>query len=267
MATGTADRVTIDEAVFFGTGGGRDLACDVFTPPGGADNAPGVLIIHGGGWREGDRSQLRGYGLRLARAGYVCVASEYRLTPESPWPAQIHDVKTALRWMRANATDLGLNPDRIAVEGNSAGAHLALLIAGTAGVAEFEGEGGNPGVSTDVSVAIGIYGPTDFITSGGGRVLVADQGEDVARAASPITYIDGEFPPTLLIHGNADETVAPEQSELMYRALLCAGVATELHMYAGQPHAFDAEPVFARQCADLMRLFLDRYIAAPVAAG
>jgi dipeptidyl aminopeptidase/acylaminoacyl peptidase len=122
-------------------------------------------------------------------------------------------------------------------------------------------------VSTDVSVAIGIYAPTDFIASGGGRTLLGDQGEDVARAASPISYVDGEFPPTLLIHGNGDETVAPEQSELMYRALLAAGVPSELHMYADQPHAFDAEPVFARQCADLMRLFLDRYVSAPVTAG
>lgn len=261
-----AGRVTIEEGVVFGSGGGRDLQCDVYTPPGGAENAPAVLIIHGGGWRQGDRLQLRGYGLRLARSGYLCVACEYRLTPESPWPAQIHDVKAALRWMRASATQLGLNPDRIAVEGNSAGAHLALLIAGTPGVAEFEGEGGNAGVSTRVSVAIGVYTPTDFMRMGG-RVLVGDQGDDAARAASPITYVDGEFPPTLLIHGNADETVAPEQSELMYRSLLEAGVPAELHMYAEQPHAFDAEPLFARQCADVMRLFLDRYIAAPVAAG
>ena len=264
--TNEAERVTIEEAVVFGSGGGRDLRCDVYTPPGGARNAPALLIIHGGGWREGDRSQLRGYGLRLARAGYLCVAAEYRLTPESPWPAQIHDVKAALRWMRANCAELGLDPDRIAVEGNSAGAHLALLIAGTPGVAEFEGEGGNPDAGTQVSVAIGVYAPTDLVLMGG-KVLVGDQGEDAARAASPLNYVDGDFPPTLLIHGNADETVAPEQSELMYHALLAAGVPAELHMYAGQPHAFDAEPVFARQCADVMRLFLDRYVTASVTAG
>ena len=83
----------------------------------------------------------------------------------------------------------------------------------------------------------------------------------------PVKNVTGKYPPTLLIHGNGDETVAPEQSELMYRALLAAGVPSELHMYADQPHAFDAEPVFARQCADLMRLFLDRYVSAPVTAG
>jgi acetyl esterase/lipase len=150
------ERVTIEEGVVFGSGGGRELACDVFTPPGGARNAPAVLIIHGGGWRQGDRSQLRAYGLRLGRAGDVCVATEYRLTPEAPWPAQIEDVKAAIRWMRANSDKLGLDPARIAVEGNSAGAHLALLAAGTAGMSEFEGEGGNPGVSTAVAAAIAI---------------------------------------------------------------------------------------------------------------
>lgn len=260
-------RVTIEDGVVFGSGGGRDLKCDVFTPPGGAKDAPSVLIIHGGGWREGDRSQLRAYGLRLGREGYVCVATEYRLTPEAPWPAQIEDVKAAIRWMRANSDELGLDPDRIAVEGNSAGAHLALLAAGTPGLAEFEGEGGNPGVSTAVAAAIAIYPPTDFTVGvGGGRVLFGDAGDEVARLASPVTHIGRDFPPTLLIHGNADETVDPEQSLLMYRALDDLDVPVELHMYAGQPHAFDAEPAFARQCADVMRLFLTRYVPSAVTA-
>src|SRR3954469_10716803 len=111
-------------------GGGRDLRCDVFRPPGDVANAPAVLLVHGGGWRSGDRSQLRGYGILLGREGYVCVASEYRLVQESPWPAQIEDVKTAIRWMRENAKQLGIDPSKIAVEGNSAGAHLALMAAG-----------------------------------------------------------------------------------------------------------------------------------------
>jgi acetyl esterase/lipase len=260
-------RVTIEEGVVFGNGGGRELACGVFTPPGGARNAPSVLIIHGGGWREGDRSQLRAYGLRLGRAGYVCVATKYHLTPEAPWPAQIEDVKAAIRWMRAKSGELGLDPDRIAVKGNSAGAHLALLAAGTAGLAEFEGEGGNPGVSTAVAAAIAIYAPTDFSAGvGGGRVLVGDAGEEAARLASPVTHIDSSFPPTLLIHGNGDETVEPDQSMLMSRALDELQVPVELHMYAGQPHAFDAEPVFARQCADVMSLFLARYVPSAVTA-
>ena len=129
--TESGGRVTIEEGVVVGKAGTRDLHADVFHPPGDVRDAPGVLLVHGGGWRGGDRTQLRGYGLLLGREGYVCVACEYRLNPEATWPDHIHDVKAALRWMRANAGQLGVDPSRIAIEGNSAGAHLALLAAGT----------------------------------------------------------------------------------------------------------------------------------------
>ena len=261
-----AAQVTVQEDVVFGTGGGRDLHCDVYRPAGVEAGAPAVLLVHGGGWRNGDRTQLRGYGILLGRAGYVCVASEYRLIPEAPWPAQIHDVKAALRWMRANADDLGIDPDRIAIEGNSAGAHLALLAAGTPGAPELEGEGGNAGEPTTVAAAIGVYAPTLF--SHGARqrgavtlaALVEAGSEEAASAASPLTHVTADFPPTLLIHGTDDELVPVHASIVMYEALAEAGVPTELHLYAEQRHAFDATPEFGRQCAAEMLLFLDRYV-------
>ena len=115
-------RVQIQDDVVFGTGGRRELRCDVFTPPEGVSNRTGLLLVHGGGWENGDRKQLRGYGILLGRIGYTCVACEYRLSGEAPWPAQLVDVKAALRWMRANSARLGIDADRIAVSGNSAGA-------------------------------------------------------------------------------------------------------------------------------------------------
>ena len=264
--------MTIEEGVVFGTAGGRDLKADVFVPPGEVKDAPGVLLVHGGGWRGGDRSQLRGYGVLLGRRGYVCVASEYRLVPESPWPAQIHDVKAALRWMRANSTSLGIDPDKIAIEGNSAGAHLALLAAGTPNLAEFEGEGGNPGVPTDVAAAIGVYAPTLFWheeAERGGLPILAlhDKGDAaIAAGASPLRHVSDRFPPTLLIHGTKDELVPPLASIRMYEELVAAKVPVELHMYADQPHGFDATPEFGRQCAAEMLLFLDRYVRRPQVA-
>ena len=262
-------RVTIEEGVVYGAGGGRDLKADVFVPPGEVKDAPAVLLIHGGGWRSGDRTQLRGYGILLGRRGYVCVAPEYRLVPESPWPAQIHDVKAALRWMRANSTALGIDPDKIAIEGNSAGAHLALLAAGTPNRADFEGEGGNPGVPTDVAAAIGVYAPTLFWheeAERGGLPLLAlhEQGDaTIAASASPLHHVTDRFPPTLLIHGTQDELVPPLASIRMYEELVAAKVPVELHMYADQPHGFDAVPEFGRQCAAEMLLFLDRYVRQP----
>jgi acetyl esterase/lipase len=262
-------RVTIETEVVFGRGGERDLHCDIYTPPGGADAAPAVILVHGGAWRQGDRTQLRGYGILLGREGYVCIAPEYRLTPESPWPAQIHDLKAAIRWVRANARQLGIDAERITVEGNSAGAHLALLAAGTQDVAEFEGAGGNPGVSTHVAAVMAIYPPTLFSRGERERgavpllVLTDATDEAVARMAGPVNHVTPDFPPTLLIHGTADTTVPPLASIRMYEALVAAKVPVELHMYAEQPHAFDAQPAFGRQCAAEMLLFLDRYARPP----
>ena len=268
------ERVRIDEGLVFGTGGGRELRCDRYTPPGDPEGAPAVLLLHGGAWRSGDRTQLRGYGIRLGMAGYVCVAAEYRLAAEAPWPAQIEDVKASIRWLRATAREHGVDPERIVAQGNSAGGHLALLAAGTPGLADFEGTGGHPGVPTDVAAAVAIYAPTrlprvptDLFATPAQLERRADGGEveEAARLASPVTHVAGDFPPTLLIHGDADEVVPVEASLQLHRALREAGVPVELHVYPEQPHAFDAQPDFGRRCAAEMAFFLDRYVGAHAA--
>lgn len=269
------ERVSVDEGVVFGTGGGRELRCDVYTPPTRSTSAPAVLLLHGGAWRSGDRSQLRGYGIRLGMAGYVCVAAEYRLADEAAWPAQIEDTKAAIRWLRASAHELGVDPRHIVAQGNSAGGHLALLAAGTPGLEAFEGQGGNPGVPTDVAAVVAIYPPTRlprvptelFATA---REPTRESGDEerareAAHQASPTSHVTARFPPTLLIHGDADETVPVEASLEMHRALRDAGVPVELHLYPEQPHAFDAHPDFGRQCAAEMTFFLDRYVGGHAA--
>ena len=266
MVMAQESRVTVTEGVRFGDGGGRDLRCDVYTPPSAAKNGLGVLLVHGGGWSEGDRTQLKGYGILLGRKGYLCVACEYRLTGEAPWPAQLHDVKAALRWMRANAASLGIDANRIVVEGNSAGGHLALMVGGTAGMPELEGDGGNAGVTTGVAGVIAFYPPTGLEARhwGGLPSLFGPAAPpETLRTASPLTYARAGFPPTLLIQGNADTVVPATEATTMYEALHEAGVPVELHMYAGQPHAFDADPLLGRQCADIMALFIDRLVARP----
>jgi len=260
--------------VAFGTGGGRDLRCDVYMPPQTGTSRPGVLLVHGGGWVRGDRTQLRGYGILLGRLGYVCVAPEYRLTGESKWPAQIHDVKAALRWMRANAGRLGIDSEKIAVEGNSAGGHLSLMIAGTQNMSEFEGDGGNPGVSTSVAACVAFYPPGRLAELYERRAdaflpaLFATGATPQTHAgASPDRHVSSNFPPTLLISGNKDVVVNYRESLHMYNALLEAGARAELHLYEGAPHAFDALPDFGRQCASIMALFLDRVMTNPRAVA
>jgi acetyl esterase/lipase len=261
-------RVTVERDVVFGMGGGRELRCNVYRPPEPAKDMASVLLVHGGGWSQGDRTQLHGYGILLGRLGILCVASEYRLSGEAAWPAQIHDVKAALRWMRANAGALGIDPAKIAVSGNSAGGHLSLMLAGTPGVAEFEGEGGNPGQPTDVAACVAFYAPAILWTGGDlpeatAGLMGADRSEQRLRAASPITYARAGFPPTMLMHSNRDLLVPHEASLRMYRALDEAGVPVELHLFDNAPHGFDAAPDLGRQCAQLIAMFLERHVIAP----
>jgi acetyl esterase/lipase len=267
-------RVIVEEGVVFGSGGGRELRCDVYHPPQAGTSRPALLLVHGGAWRQGDRSQLRGYGILLGREGYVCVACEYRLSGEATWPAQIQDVKAAIRWLRANHARLGVDPEKIAVSGNSAGGHLALVAGGTPDIPAFEGDGGNAGVSSRVAAVISFYGPSRLgrgALPGTGSVVQELMGpaatEEDYRRASPLTYAGPAYPPALLIHGNRDETVPVGDSLRMYEALAAAGAEAELHIYGGQPHAFDAAGPFGRQCALIMRLFLDRYVAQRGAAA
>ncbi len=267
--TSQTGRVTIETDVVFGTGGGRELKCNVYRPPQQAPEAPAVLLVHGGGWVNGDRSQLHGYGILLGRAGCLCVASEYRLAGEAKWPAQIEDVKSAIRWLRANAGTLGIDPQKIAISGNSAGGHLALIAAGAPNIPEFEGSGGHAGVSSEVAAVIAFYAPTMLAAPGLPlnpeiQFLFGDRfSEEVVRRASPVEYVRRDFPPTLLMHGNRDELVPQEASLRMYRALCDAGAPVELHIYNGAPHAFDAVPELGRQCAAIMSLFLDRHVVNP----
>ena len=265
-------RVAIDEDVVFGRGGDRDLKCDVFTPPDsledGQQNRPAVLLLHGGGWRDGDKTQLKYYGIQLARYGYLCVCSEYRLSGEAIWPAQLHDAKAALRWIRGNAAQLNVDAERIAVSGNSAGAHLALMLAATPDTPGLEGDGGQEGVSSTCAAAVAVYPPTLLQSAepeADGAVAALFGGpvsNETADAASPLTYAHRGFPPTMLVHGNADDVVPVAASLQMYDALSGAGAAVEMHIFQGQEHAFDTNADFARQIADLSALFFERTLPA-----
>ncbi len=256
-------RVSVEEGVEFATGGGRPLLCDVYLPPEHADGRTAVLLIHGGGWATGDRAQLRGYGIQLARYGFVGVCPEYRLSGEATWPAQLHDMKAALRWMRANADRYGIDTTKICVSGNSAGAHLALMLAGVTD-GHLEADDGAVDVSTACAAVVAIYPPTMLRVESAdnmvGLLLGGKVSREIEDGASPINYARADFPPTMLVHGNADEIVPVEASFDMYKALSDAGASVEMHIYDGVPHAFDSDVMFGRHIADLIALFLDRKV-------
>ncbi len=238
------------------------LKLDIYMPAIDSDGAaPAVVYIHGGGWRTGDRKVKR--VLFPMEREYVVISIDYRLTTEAIFPAQIHDCKGAIRWVRAHAEEYGIDSDRIGVYGTSAGAHLASLVGTSGDVEELEGNvGGNLGFSSRVQAVCSWFGlgnletmpryPStqkfDVLTSpismflGG---LLADRLE-LARLASPATWISPDDPPFLLQHGTEDMTVPFGASVEFDSALRAGGVEVEFYPVIGSGHggpAFDSDSV------------------------
>ncbi|MDQ6603652.1 MAG: alpha/beta hydrolase [Chloroflexota bacterium] len=263
----------------YGQAGNRTLAMDMVLPGEPREEAiPAVLWLHGGGWYSGNKRNVIASGMLdcLPQAGFALVSAEYRLSGEALFPAQIHDVKAALRFLRANAAALGIDAERIAVAGFSAGAHLAALAATSQGVADLEGDCGSAGYSTRVAAAMILAAPTDFLRNPratdpalnphaaaghpcaehlllGGPVLERVEG---ARQANPLHYIGPDMPPCLIVHGREDEIVPLTQAELLYGALKDANAEVTFlevedgnHGFweAGQPYPREPLPPLIRQ--------------------
>ena len=234
---------------------------------------PVLVFIHGGAWQAGSKAQGRGAVLRFLRTGeYAGVSVGYRLTDEAKWPAQIHDCKAAIRWIRAHAKEYGLDGNKIAVWGSSAGGHLVSMLGTSGGVAELEGNlGPDTAQSSRVTCVINFFGPEDFIAmvrqpssmdrSRGDypeAKLLGGTVQDkpgVAKAASPVTYASPDDPPFLTAHGTKDPTVPFGQAEAIHEALRKAGASSILIPMEGGGHGFQSEELDQR-----LRSFLDRHL-------
>jgi acetyl esterase/lipase len=256
--------------VVFAEAGGVDLQLDIYRPSENTTRTA-ILYLHGGGWRVGERAAMRPIARRMAEFGFVGLPAQYRLTGEALWPAQIHDVKAAIRWTRANADRLGVDPDRIVLWGSSAGAHLALLAAGTPNDPAFEGDVGPTGVSSAVQAVIAVHAPTSFYV--GPRDLSHSSAIDAlmgpgateadARAASPLTHVSADFPPTLLLHGTNDRVVHHSSSQRMLDALRAVKAPADMHLFHGQNHGFEAIPSVRDAITVEAAYFLDRTLVSP----
>jgi acetyl esterase/lipase len=228
-----------------------------------------VLCIHGGGFRAGSRDSYNGLIIRLAEKGYVAATVSYRLAPKYPFPAAIHDTKAAVRWLRAHAGTYHIDPERIGVTGGSAGGHLAQFLGVTAGVKEFEGEGGNPKESSAVRCVVNVYGPSDFTKSYGKSVDAAEVlplflGGNLEKArplhirASPLYWVTPNAAPTLCIHGTEDKYVAVEQAEWLVDKLKSASVEAELLKLEGAGHGFKGKDAETAERATIA--FFDKHL-------
>jgi acetyl esterase/lipase len=255
--------------IVYGVAGERPLKLDLYRPA--QPNGAAVILVHGGGWSRGSKDMMGPPARLLAEQGFTVMAIEYRLTGEAPFPANIHDVKRAIRWARTNAAELGFDGSRICLEGHSAGAHLVLLAAGTADDARLAPPEGLGGVPQTVAAVCAIYPPTLFHTgetrpSGAlpARVLPgADASDASAALASPIEHVTATYPPTMLLHGDADKVVPVSASRRFEERLRAAGGKCDLHIYAGLPHGFANHPEIRPAMMGMIGGFFRRWAIAP----
>jgi acetyl esterase/lipase len=240
----------------------RDLGIDIFWPDSEAKRTA-VILLHGGGWRFGHRSEMHRYARLLRDRGFLAIAAEYRLTGEAPWPTQIMDVKDVIRWTRDNADWLRIDPAKIALQGFSSGGHLALLAAATAGNDVF-------GAPAPVAAVVSLFAPPDLtaavfpVRPPPLAALFGPEGrEDIARAASPLSHVAPGFPPAFLLSGMEDRLLPYQETLRLFEALAGVGSKVELHLYHGHTHEFAALPSMTEPVQAEIALFLDRAVVDP----
>lgn len=258
--------------VEFGKGGDETLRLDIYWPENIDGPRPGLLLFYGGGWRQGRKDQLRAYAQSFAKHGYVVATPQYRLREAGRWPNSIQDAKCAVRWMRAHAAEYHVDPNRIGVMGNSAGAYLALMVGYTPGVPEFEGDGGWADQSSAVQAVVDIYGPADFtepVRRNHPLILsymngTYEEGAERYEKASPIRYVNEKTPPTCVIHGTVDMLVPVHQSDWLVEKLAATGIPHFYSRIDGWPHAMDFVSEVHAHTEALVTRFFDEHLKGPV---
>lgn len=237
---------------------------------------PVLLFLCGGAWLQMDKDLWIPELVSFTRRGFAVACAEYRTSGVAEWPAQLEDVKAAIRWLRAHPDSecWSLDTSAIAVMGESAGGHLAVMAGATGGTREFD-TGDWLEQDSRVQAVVDYYGPTDFLRMAdrptdfdhnaegspesrliGGAVQLRP---DRAASASPFPYLTRETPPHLILHGTADRLVPCNQSELLFEALRALGVPAEFYRLTGEGHATDA--FIQPQIKDLVADFLTHYLA------
>lgn len=268
------DGVVFERDIEYANPDDQHLQLNMARPKDGTGPVPAIVCIHGGGFRAGSREGFNPLCIRLAQHGYVAVTVTYRLAPTYQFPAAVHDVKAAVRWLRANASQYHINPDRIGTTGGSAGGHLAQFLGVTADVQRFEGDGGNPAQSSRVNCVVNLYGPSDFTRSYGASVDAAEVlplflGGNVEQQwrrhieASPLYWVTPDAAPTLCIHGTEDRYVAHEQAVWLINRLQASAVDARLMTIDGADHGFRGASPEVRERMENARIeFFDSYLKA-----
>jgi len=246
-ASAASDGVAWLPDLVYGKGGDADLLLNLAQPEADGAVHPGIVIIHGGAWRAGNRRMHDELARELAKRGYVAATVSYRFCPQYTFPAQVEDVKCAVRFLRAHADEYHLDPQRIGAIGFSAGAHLSMMLGTLDADAGLEGEGGWADQSSKVQAVVSFFGPTDFVSAfpEESSRLVSDflggtQQEQPAayQLASPISHVNRGDAPMMLFQGTLDNLVRWTQATRMAEALTQAGVSGRVELLIGKGHGW-----------------------------
>lgn len=242
------DGIRFEKDIPYGKAGEVELLLNLARPAQITGAAPAIVVIHGGGWAGGDRSLHDDFTWRFAQRGYVSVTISYRFAPKHLFPAQVEDVKCAVRFLRAQASKYQIDPDQIGAVGMSAGAHLAMLL-GTMDKPEgLEGNGGWPEQTSKVQSVVSFVGPTDLAAEDFGEMSrnilnnflggTRDEKLELYRKASPITYVSSGDAPMLLFQGTKDPLIPTTQAYKMAESLTSAGVKGRVELLLGSGHGW-----------------------------
>jgi acetyl esterase/lipase len=247
---------------------GRALKLDLAYPSGDGPY-PGLVVIHGGGWKGGDKASNRAILAQAARMGYVAISPQYRFAPDSPFPAQVHDVKAAVRWLKAHAKDYHLDPDRVGAMGFSAGGHLSLMLGVTDADDGLEGDPKDGEPDTRIRAVVNYFGPTDLgasdIPDAVQNILrdllggAPSEKPELTKQASPLTFVTKDDPPILTFQGTKDPLVPATQALVLGEAMTKEGIPGRVELLIGRGHGNDWGPDMERSMQQAM-MFLDRYL-------
>ena len=248
--------------------GNRSLKLDLCHAKNLKKTAPLLVFIYGEAWKHGNKDKYLGYLIDFAKKGYVTVSLEYRFSKEAKFPAAVNDVKCAVKWLKSNAEKYHINPEQVAVIGGSSGGYLAMMLAYTSDISEFEKGCSITGVDSRVQLVVDLYGPPDLtnkqvIEKTDANEFIGkpySQASGLYKKASPINYLTKDDPPTLIFHGTIDDVVPVEQSGILRSRLNKVGIPVEYYKLKGWPHFMEAGTKINDYCQYYMNRFFEKYI-------
>lgn len=276
----TPSGITIKKDIVYGHAGGTDLKMDIGSPEGNGP-FPVILFFHGGGWQQGDKSHMHKWIRMYAASGYVGVSVGYRFAPQFKWPSQVQDAKAAVRYLRAHANELHIDPARMGVMGESAGGYLALMLGVTSPADGLEGEGGYPEFSSRVNTVVSYFSATDLTLPAlklspeleaemlkyynkSLKEVRADftgaTGPDdpVLKKISVVTYVDKSDAPVLMFHGDSDPFVSMEHAFRLQSAQKKFNVPNEVIIVKGGGHGWTG--ALQEQTTQQMTAYFERML-------